>query len=314
MTSIISRPVVAIAGATGHLGRHVASAFLSPPFNDKFSDVILLSRSETSLELASKSVGKYTTRTYDENNLVDALRGVHILVNTVGPSGHSFKEKLLHSLPHTDVQVYFPSEFGVDHYVHDFPHLEWDTKKKHFALARSLLPDRKICRVFCGLFIEDSIGPWFGFDTNKGKYESIGSANSPISFTSLDDVGKVVASLATLPRDEIPDTVHIGGDTRSFLEISEIMRDGGAGQIEISETPLSKYKEEVTSTSSWDPAQYLRFLMGEAKINHSVGSLGDDNELVNPKEELWKWKSLTDLAHETGGKPWKDFPWPSEST
>lgn len=48
MTSTISRPVVAVAGATGHLGRHVASAFLSPRFNNQFSDVIILSRNESS--------------------------------------------------------------------------------------------------------------------------------------------------------------------------------------------------------------------------------------------------------------------------
>lgn len=309
MASIISRPVVAIAGATGHLGRHIASAFLSSPFNEQFSDVILLSRNEYSPE-STKASGRYTTRKYDENNLVDALRGVQILVNTIGSSGHSFKEKLLNALPHTNVQVYFPSEFGVDHYVHDFSHLEWDAKKKHFAVAQKLIPNKKICRVFCGLFIEDSIGPWFGFDTKTGRYESVGPANSPISFTSLEDVGRVVASLATLPSDKIPDTVHVGGDTRSFLEISEIMRDGGAGQVEVSVMPLQDYKEEVTAKSSWDPAPYLRFLMGENKINHGAGALGADNELVNPKGELWKWKNLADLARETNGKPWKDFNWP----
>lgn len=198
----------------------------------------------------------------------------------------------------------------MDHYIHDFLHLEWDTKKKHFALAQKLIPVTKICRVFCGLFIEDSIGPWFGFDTKNGRYESVGSVRSPISFTALEDVGRVVASLATLARDEIPDTVHIGGDTRNFLEIAEIMKDGGAGQIDVSETPLDEYKKEVTTKTAWDPAPYLRFLMGENKINHSAGALGNDNTLVNPNGDLWTWKSLTDLARETSGKPWGEFPWP----
>lgn len=84
MTSIISRPVVAIAGATGHLGRRVVSALLSPRFNEQFSDVILLSRNELSPE-SFEAGGKYTIRKYDEDNLVDALRGVQILINTVGP-------------------------------------------------------------------------------------------------------------------------------------------------------------------------------------------------------------------------------------
>ncbi|PIG80989.1 isoflavone reductase family protein, partial [Aspergillus arachidicola] len=35
--------------------------------------------------------------------------------------------------------MYIPSEFGVDHYIHDFPHLEWDAKKRHDELAREIL-------------------------------------------------------------------------------------------------------------------------------------------------------------------------------
>lgn len=306
----IPRPVVAIAGATGHLGRHVASAFLSPFFRSKFSDVILLSRQDASSIAEFESTSNYTVRKYDEDNLSKALQGVQVLVNTVGPSGHSFKEKLLQALPDTEVQIYFPSEFGVDHYVHDFPHLEWDQKKKHFALCQELIPDVKVCRLFCGLFLEDSIGPWFGFDTKNGKYESVGSSEAAISFTSLDDVGKAIAALATLPRDLAPGTLHIGGDTRSISEIASIMGAAGAGSIEVTEIPLAEYKQEKTSTLSQDPAAFLRFLMGEDKIDHTEAGLGDDNELVNPQQLLWEWKTLTDLAVSTSGQPWKDFAWP----
>jgi hypothetical protein len=305
------RPVVAIAGASGHLGRHVASAFLSSPFCDKFSEVILLSRQGSSLSSLPDTSGKYTTRIYDETNLVDALRDVQILVNTVGPAGHSFKEKLVQALPHTNVQVYFPSEFGVDHYVHDFPHLEWDQKKKHLALAQQLVPNTKVCRVFCGLFLEDSIGPWFGFDTKNGKYESVGSRHSPISFTSLDDVGKTVASLAALNMESIPDTIHVAGDTSSFAKIARIMEDAGADPIQITDISLQTYKTEATATTSWDPAKYLRFLMGEGKINHTVDGMGNDNELVNP-DQLWKWTKLDDLAAKCNGRPWGDYVWPPQ--
>ncbi|KAJ5934458.1 hypothetical protein N7466_004005 [Penicillium verhagenii] len=301
-----SRPVVAITGATGHLGRHIAAAFLSAPFRDQFADIILLSRQESS----QNSNDKFVTRKYDDNNLAEALKGVQVLVNTVGPSGHAFKDKLARALPQTDVQVYFPSEFGVDHYVHDFSHLEWDQKKKHMALAKQLNPDVKICRVFAGLFLEDSVGPWFGFNTKDGQYECIGSSQSPVSFTSLDDVGKTVASLAALPREKIPDTVHLAGDTRSFDEIAGIMQTAGAGSIVVSEVELKKYKEETTSELSWEPSIYLRFLMGEGKINHTARGLGSSNELVNPNQKLWRWVTLSDLAKENKGRPWKDFPWP----
>ncbi|KAI9038309.1 isoflavone reductase family protein [Aspergillus affinis] len=312
MTSSAWRPVVAIAGATGHLGQHIASAFLSSPLRDNFSEVILLSRQGAvpAEFLESNRNAHIVIRKYNDHDLADALRGVQILVNAVGPAGHSFKEKLLRALPQTDVQVYFPSEFGVDHYVHDFSHLEWDQKKRHLALARELVPDVKVCRVFCGLFLEDSIGPWFGFDTKNGRYESVGSAGSLVSFTSLDDVGRAVASLCSLPKERIPEVAHLAGDTRSIAGIAEIMRGAGAGRLEVTEIPLQKYKEKTTAEVSWDPADYLRFLMGENRINHTSTGLGNANKLVNPEEKQWRWTSLRDLAKETEGRPWKDFAWP----
>lgn len=311
MASAISRPVVAIAGATGHLGQHVASAFLTSPFRDQFSGIILLSRNEASSVTFPAEKGTFKLRKYDEDNLQDALRDVQILVNTVGPSGHSFKEKLIRALPHTGVQLYFPSEFGVDHYIHDFQHLEWDEKKKHFALAQEVAPDTKICRVFCGLFLEDSVGPWFGFDTTKGKYESVGSSDSRVSFTSLDDVGRTVAALAALPKERVPGTVHVGGDTRSISQIAALMQAEHSGQIEVVSVSLLKYKSDAAATTSWDPARYLRFLMGENKICHTSDGLRNDNELVNDMQRRWRWKTLADLARETKGQPWKDFLWPS---
>ncbi|KAJ5929224.1 isoflavone reductase family protein [Penicillium verhagenii] len=100
--------------------------------------------------------------------------------------------------------------------------------------------------------------------------------------------------------------------TRSFDEIAGIMQTAGAGSIVVSEVELKKYKEETTSELSWDPSIYLRFLMGEGKINHTARGLGNSNELVNPNQKLWKWVTLSDLAKENKGRPWKDFPWPPQ--
>jgi hypothetical protein len=66
---------------------------------------------------------------------------------------------LLQALPETDICLYIPSEFVVDHTIHDFLHPEWDAKKHHFAIAQEVLPkSTKVVRVFIGLFLEDSIG------------------------------------------------------------------------------------------------------------------------------------------------------------
>jgi hypothetical protein len=225
----------------------------------------------------------------------------------VGATGHAFKEKLLRAIPNTSVKLYFPSEFGVNHYVHDFSAKEWDSKKRHYKLAQELIPNVKIVRVYAGLFLEDSIGPWFGFHTKRGTYEAIGSADVRSSYTSMSDVGKALALLASSPLESIPDQVHLSGTNKSVNEIAKIMQSEGAGAIEVTSIPLDEYKATTVQQGTDHLERYLRFLMGERKINHSEGGLGSSNELVNPGQSLWKWRTMEELASETGGKPWQEY-------
>lgn len=106
--------------------------------------------------------------------------------------------------------------------MHDFPHEEWDAKKAHFRLATELIHDVSVCRVYAGLFLEDSIGPWFGFDTKTGKYEAVGDPAQRTSYTSMHDVGKALAVLALRTADTVPPEMHLSGDSKSMLEILKI--------------------------------------------------------------------------------------------
>lgn len=308
MSESRSLPSVALAGASGHLGKHVLSAFLSPTFRSSFSDIIILKRRTASP--STDEVQGATIRFYDDDHLDEAMVGIDVVVSTVGPGGHGFKDKLLRAVANSQVKLYIPSEFGVDHYIHDFPHAEWDRKKHHFQLANEILSNEtRVCRVFNGLFLEDSIGPWFGFDTARCHYEIVGSAETLVSYTSLGDVGSVVAQLARKDPGSVPAALHIAGVTLSVKRLASIMQDAGSGVIEISELDLASYKAETVKQGTADPSQYLRFLMGEGKINHTAEGMGNDNELVNPNESNWKWKTMGDYAKETGGVPWADFKW-----
>ncbi|KAM0283566.1 hypothetical protein ACHAQK_003695 [Fusarium lateritium] len=301
-------PTVAIAGATGNLGAKVTEGFLQPPFRDRFSDVIVLARnrSPNAENLAKQGA---TLRLYAEDNLGEALVGVDVLINTVGPSGHHFKEALLRSIPTSDVKLYFPSEFGVDHYVHDFSHDEWDAKKAHFQLASELIPNVSVCRVYAGLFLEDSIGPWFGFDTKRGIYEAVGDPAQKTSYTSMYDVGKALAILASQPVDTRPSEVHLSGDSKSMTEIAELMETNGSGHIHVTSVPLESYKVGVLAKPSPTPERYLRFLMGEGKILHSTDGIGNQNNIVQVAGVLSGWKSISQMAEETHGKPWAEAEW-----
>jgi hypothetical protein len=195
----------------------------------------------------------------------------------------------------------------VDHYVFDFPNELFDAKKDHFELAQQVLSHTRICRVFAGLFLEDSVGPWFGFDTAHGRYEAIGNANQPVSYTSMEDVGRAVAVLAS--SQDAPDRIHLNGDSKSIWDIARIMRDHGAGQIQVSTIDLAPYKQQVLESPSNALERYLRFLMGEGKIDYSTAGVGNSNNIVNKHEAMWKWRSMEDLAREQGGRPWADVQW-----
>ncbi len=209
------------------------------------------------------------------------------------------------------MKLYFPSEFGVNHYLHDFSHKEWDAKKRHFRLATDeLIPKNiKICRVYAGLFLEDSIGPWFGFWTKLQRYEAVGSDEQPCSYTSIGDLGKCLAILAALPLSEIPDEIQLSGDSKSFSQIAQIMGSKGGGSIQLSSIPLASYKQQVLANPSPTPERYLRFLMGEGKIDHTDTGLGNHNFLVEGDTGFGRWSSLMDLANQTNGQPWVDAEW-----
>ena len=303
---------VALVGASGHLGKEVAKALLSSTFRASYANVVFLKRRPAN-DSGKESIEGVEVRYYDDDTLAQALQGVDVLINTVGPAGHDFKDKLIDAISHSAIQLYLPSEFGVDHTVHDFPHREWDRKKHHYDKAMAVIPKTKVCRVYIGLFLEDSIGPWFGFDTKRGKYESVGLPDKLTSFTSLGDVGNVVAQIARTPVEQIPETLHISGDALTIRQLAAAMEHAGSSPIQIKEIDLDDFKQKAVAEGTQDPAKCLRFLMGEGKIDHTMSGLGNDNELVNPSQRNWQWKTVAQYAKETGGRPWADLDWSADA-
>ena len=158
------------------------------------------------------------------------------------------------------------------------------------------------------LIMEISFGPWFGFDTKNGKYECIGDPDQPSSFTAFTDIGKSLAVLASLPPAELPDQVRISGDTKSYRQIAQTMEGaaGGKSKIEVAGLETEAYKKHAFANPGDSPAAFIRFLMGNGKLDFSAHGLGNNDELVNPGEESWKWKSIKDYATEVKGRPFCD--------
>jgi hypothetical protein len=140
-------------------------------------------------------------------------------------------------------------------------------------------------------------------NTKKGVWSPIGKATTPSAFTALEDIGKAVAALCRLPPEKIPDHVRIVGDNISFKDASEAMTAVSGDKIALKEIDLDSFKKETTKRTEGDPASFIRFVMGEGKLDFSE----NENELVNPGEKDFKWKTVKDYAKEVGGKPWIEY-------
>ena len=76
-----SLPSVAIAGATGRIGKYITAAYLSPQFRSEYDKVVLLSRSESSPQLDEWKSQGATIRKYSPDNIASTLRDIDIVVN-----------------------------------------------------------------------------------------------------------------------------------------------------------------------------------------------------------------------------------------
>lgn len=309
-----SKYVVAIAGATGNLGSIVSKTILTEPYLTHFSRVSLLVRDPSSPAAQElKDLGGEPVKIDfdDATSLNDSLEGVDVLINVLGTTHHSAKDKLLTAALANDVLLYIPSEFGVDDRFNDFEHVEWDQKKHNVARARKEGgPKMKTVAIYIGLFLEHSIGPWFGFNTRNKVYTAVGSPDTLVTYTSKGDVARSVAQVvmqALGSPSTYPDDICIAGTLKSHTQVRDIISRESGEQIEVKSLgDVAAYKKELLEKSG--PKEnlpgYIRLLMAEGKLDFSKHN---QNEMVNPEQKLWKWKTLEEYAKEVNGRPWIDI-------
>ena len=279
---------VALVGARGHLGQEVAKALLSSTFRASYANVVFLKRRHNANDSGKESIEGVEVRYYDDDTLAQALQGVDVLINTVGPAGHDFKDKLIDAISHSAIQLYIPSEFGVDHTVHDFPHAEWDRKKHHYDKAMDVIPNTKVCRIYIGLFLEDSIGPGLVSTLNTEYTRVLAHLTSWYLSRHLAMSETWLLRSHVHQSNKIPETLHISGDALTIRQLAAAMEHAGSSPIQIKEIDLDDFKQKAVAEGTQDPAKCLRFLMGEGKIDHTMTGLGNDNELVNPSQRNWQ--------------------------
>ncbi|EJD02544.1 NAD-binding protein [Fomitiporia mediterranea MF3/22] len=323
---------IVVAGATGRLG-YVITETLLTTFKPFFHRVVALtrdaslSRAQTLAALGAEVTQIRLDEEHSDNindNLRNALKGTDIVVNVLGVTSARVKDVVAEAAIEAGVKVYFPSEFGVDHRLNDFPgfdHPEWIKKRKHLDYVNEIAAkkgDVKIISVYNGLFLEDSFNVTesrYGVDLSSRTITALGSPSSRATFTSKVDIARSVAQLAILAMlspatlsDNVPSHVHISGCTRSAEEIAHALSvvlsrtnesDERETKVEMKTEDIEQTREKLKSDSEagnvGSPPGYIRVLMGEGKLDFSAENV---NELVNPSGRLWKWKSVEEALND----------------
>ncbi|EED84085.1 predicted protein [Postia placenta Mad-698-R] len=305
---------VAIVGATGDLGKYVTAVYLSDQYRTHFSKVIAVVRDPESPGARKLAEAGAELRRVDAANALSsftrAFSGVDVVVNTVSNAPVRYHDALFDGALQSGVKVYFPSEFGLDYKYADlsgYGKSVWDEKARHVSRARKLAQNKvKIIELDVGMFIEYVLIPWFGFDATNLTFAFAGSPDSKITVTSKVDIARATARLSLLALSQdtaVPfeGVIRVAGQHVSYRQIADaVERVRGEFGIEpkkvtLKITDLGPYKattrEEEIRTGTPDLNKLIKILIGEGKVDYSRNN---HNELVNPGEKLWKWKSVED--------------------
>ncbi|CCM05454.1 uncharacterized protein FIBRA_07674 [Fibroporia radiculosa] len=312
---------VAIVGATGNLGKEVANQFLTN-YRLFFPRVIAVGRDISTPEARQLVEQGVELRSVDPANATEsftkAFEGADVVINVSAHAPLEYINALFRGALNNGVKVYFPSEYGSDHRLHNFEGWDaevWEAKHKHAVEARSLAQGKlKIIALYTGLFMEGTIGPWFGFDTANRVYTCIGSPDKKTAITGKVDIARALAELSLLALSpgtaaQVPDEARIAGDNVSYRDIRDIVQRvrGALGvqpaEIALEEVELAPFREKVRTGElqepHYGPLHHIRILIAEGRHDFTE----NNNELVNPGQKAWKWKTVEDYVREVGGKP-----------
>lgn len=292
----MSKTSIAVFGLNGTLGKPTLEALKSAAFADKFQFPVLAVTRDPSKYTSDEYV-KYIAGDYigGKDALVKQLTGVDVIVELLSPEPTLFSA-IEAIVAEVKPKVYIPSQFGCD--LDDSGKVLpgfLQIKSDHSAALRK--SGVKVVDIFTGFFAE---GLWLyeivghaGIDTEAKTVTYFGSPDSKFAYSSLEDVGRVIASVASKPAGELPDTVRVQSGEVSFAEVAkryEESHDVKLEAITVSEADVAAEAAKVWA-QGFDPSKFLYYLqvVAAAGVDKGASFSKVDRELVNPGESLWKW-------------------------
>jgi len=276
----------AIAGA-GNVGLCLLEALIKLKGEGKVDSVVVLTRSEGGNPKANELGAKSITVDYsDKASLVAALKGIDVLVSTVGFPGLGGQTKFALAAKEAGVKLFVPAEYGAPAIDMGGMKVALRTKCKEIGLPYTLF--------FVGIFLDIFFGTFMGIDLEKGTAHIGGTGDEPLTFTAIADIGPYIAHvLTTLPADKLEyATILIEGDRGNLNEIFAEYEKGTGKTIKITHRP----DEEMKASLAGNPGDFASLYYLKAEEGHGVIGAPDEVNLYAPTG--WKPKKIKEFLLE----------------
>ncbi|TPX34061.1 hypothetical protein SmJEL517_g03232 [Synchytrium microbalum] len=175
---------IVVLGGTGLTGKPVVQELVHAGF-----DVTIFSRSADAVAPIGVHVVKINNPT-DVEELTQNLKGIDAVVSLLAfPAGLEPQAAAITASKLAGVKRFVPSEFGIDHSR---------LTSSRLAAKDSAIEDIKKAglewtAIVVGLFVDTSFSPIFMINPTDGTARIVEDTATPVAYTSLKDIGKVVA-------------------------------------------------------------------------------------------------------------------------
>ncbi|KDQ57212.1 hypothetical protein JAAARDRAFT_35819 [Jaapia argillacea MUCL 33604] len=282
----------AIAGA-GNIGAFIVEEYLKLKEGGILTSVIVLTRaaSASSSSFAAKGA-KIVTVDYDSpSSLEAALSGVDVVISTLGSNALGAQVPLVEAAKKAGVQLFVPSEFGVNTPGHTEGIL--GRKAAFYKMLEQL--DLPYALYQVGFFSDTTFIPFFGWDLAKGAVTIYGEGNTPISWTSSRDIARFVAhSTTALPREKVEwRTFRIEADRKSLNEVVSEYQEKSGKKLSVTRVPRKDLQDGLEKNPQ-DLAKLIQLIWEQGG-----GVIGRPDELSNSEWPEWNQVGVIDTMLST---------------
>ncbi|CAN3373524.1 hypothetical protein DIURU_001489 [Diutina rugosa] len=291
---------IAIIGFNGILGKPVYEALTSDAFRSKVKEIKVVSRSDPKQPLPGVEyvIGDVSNES-EVTKLAQGVGSVDAVISLVGlnPAVNPGLEAFLAQVK---PQLYIPSDFSGD--IEQTEKLVPGSvgfQAIHSETVRQL--GIKVADVYTGLFHEpgtlpENFAQYFGISPD-GSTVVRGDVSTETSVTSVRDVGRVLAAIATFPDySKLLDFINVESDKVSYTDVHQAWSAFHGKPINITRTvtkeeALAEVKNDM-ATNGFDHAK-LAFYLHSLTSQGAPGGLvfaETHNDLINPG--TWEWEKF----------------------